>query len=223
MPSAKDIVARHVEAIGGEAAQRKMHSVRSRGTVTMVAQGISGEIDMYAARPNKSLLRVRIEGVGTFEDGFDGKIGWSLNAIEGPSLVTDRALKERADDSWFDAVLHGSDHVREITVLGRDTFDGRPAFKLKVVSVAGTEQVEYFDEERGYQIGYEASRATPLGIVPVTNVMRDYKAYGGLHMPTTLVQRTLGFEQILTVTEVEIDGVPPGTFDLPPAIKALIK
>ena len=38
-----------------------------------------------------------------------------------------------------------------------------------------------------------------------------------------MVQRILGIEQVMQISSYEFDVVPPEVFDLPPAIKALIK
>lgn len=221
--TAKEIIARHVEAIGGEAAFKAVKSMRARGTFAMTAQQISGEFEMLAARPNKILLRVDVAALGRIETGFDGKIGWSVDPMMGPALLKDRQLSEMTDEAWFDGPLHGPDQVREVTLVGREPFDSRLADKLKVVFLSGSEQFEFFDTESGLQIGFEASRATQMGIVPTTAIFRDFKKYGALQLPTLLVQRGLGIEQVMRVSGYEFDVVSPDAFDLPPAIKALIK
>ena len=68
----------------------------------------------------------------------------------------------------------------------------------------------------------EATRDTPLGIVPSVTIMKDYQKFGAMLMPSRVVQRVLGQEQIFTFTSYEFDSVPANAFDLPPAIKALI-
>jgi hypothetical protein len=42
-------------------------------------------------------------------------------------------------------------------------------------------------------------------------------------VPTTLKQTAMGVDQVLKLTTIEFDNVPPSTFDLPAQIKALIK
>ncbi len=175
------------------------------------------------ARPNKMITRATISGFGQLEEAFDGKIGWSIDPGTGPALVTGRALTERADESWFDAPLHGADYVRKMTVVGREEFDKRPAYRVDVVLVSGTEQVEFYDVETALQIGMEATREGPFGSAPTTAIYRDYQQYGALKLPATQVQRMLGLEQVVTFTSYEFDVVPATAFDLPPVIKALIK
>lgn len=227
---ASDIVARAVKAMGGESAFKAVQSMHARGTVSIPSQNISGDVEVFSARPNKTLMRATMTGIGnpdgkpaTIEEGFDGKVGWSMDPINGPALVTGRALAEKMIDSWFDAPLHATDHVRQMTVMGQEPFDKRTAYKVKMVFTNGVEQVEYFDVETGLQIGQEASRDTPVGIVPTRSMARDFKKFGNLMMATTMEETFLGVSQIVTITSYEFDKVPATTFDLPKAIKALIK
>ena len=223
LPSAKDIIAKYVEATGGSAAFKSISSMRAKGVFAITGQQMSGELEMMAARPNKLLTRISITGIGPVEEGYDGKVGWSIDPFRGPALITGRGLDERADEAWFDAPLHGSDQVKTMTVVGKEEFDGRQSYRVKVVSVRGTEQFELFDEQTGLQAGVEATRETPLGIIPTTTMFRDYKRFGQLTFPAQVVQRIMGQEQVFTFTAYEFNAVPVTVFELPPAIKALIK
>jgi hypothetical protein len=80
-----------------------------------------------------------------------------------------------------------------------------------------------FDAETGLLIGVEARRETPFGSAPTTTIHRDYQQHGAIRLPTTQVQRVLGLEQIVTFTSYEFNAVPGNAFDLPAAVKALIK
>jgi hypothetical protein len=223
IPPAASIIARHVEAIGGEAAFKAIQSYRATGTISIPSQQITGKFEVFGARPSKGLVRASIPGIGESEDGYDGKIGWSIDPVNGPSVLSGRELLERADDAWFDATLYGKEHVKAITVLGRETFDRRPAYKLKVVKNSGIESTEFFDVETGLQLGEEAVRETPFGAVPTTSLFRDYKEFAGIRFASTHVQRILGIEQVITISTYEFNKVPASTFDLPAVIKAIIK
>jgi hypothetical protein len=223
LPTAREIVDRFVKASGGEAALQAIKSMRVKGTFSIVGQSLGGDLEMMSARPNKLLMRVSVPAIGMIEEGFDGKIGWSINPLEGPSLVTDRQLSERADEAWFDAELHKDDYIKEMSVVGRESLDKRDVYRVKVVTVRGNEQFELYDAENGLQVAVEASRDTPLGIVPSVVLMKDYQKFGAVLMPTRVVQRVLGQEHVFVTTSCEFDSVPANTFDLPPAIKALIK
>jgi hypothetical protein len=223
LPTAREIVDRFVNASGGEAALQAIKSIRVKGTFSITGNSLAGELDMMSARPNKLLMRLSIPAIGTVEEGFDGKVGWSIDPLQGPSLVTDRQLSERADEAWFDAELHKDDYIKEMSVVGREVLDKREVYRLKVITLRGNEQFELYDAENGLQVAVEASRDTPLGIVPSVALMKEYQKFGGVMMPTRVVQRVLGQEHVFAFTSYEFNSVPPNTFDLPPTIKVLIK
>jgi hypothetical protein len=223
LPSARDVIDRYVKACGGADALKAIQSFRAHGTIAIPTQGLSGDIDLMAARPNKVITRVNMAGMGQIEEGFDGKVGWSIDPINGPSLAAGKMLSERADEAWFDSMLHATDYVKEMTVVGREQFDQRPAVRVRVVLLSGNEQFEIFDEGTGFQIGLEATRTTPFGPVPTTTVYRNYQKFGELTMPSLVIQRLLGVEQVATIASYEFDALPLAAFDLPPVIRALIK
>ena len=223
LPTGKDIIARHLEAIGGEAAWKALKSMRATGTFSLPAQAMSGTLDLMSARPALMRLRVTLEGIGKIESGFSGKVGWTIDPISGPAVLAGRELTEMADDSTFDGLLYGPEFIKEFVPVAREDFARTPAIKVKVTLQSGTEQFEYFDAVTGLYLGFEGTRATPMGNVPTTEILSNYKAFGKVKLPTIVRQRALGFETEISITTVEFDTVPADAFDLPPVIKALIK
>jgi hypothetical protein len=223
LPPARDLVNRHMTAIGGEKAFKALNSMRVKGRFEITGQSISAEFEQLTARPDKLLLRADIPGVGHTEQGYDGKYAWSIDPQTGPKLLQGRELAETIADADFDAPLHVPERMKELATTARTQFDGRDAYKVKVVLTSGVEQDEYFDAETGLEIGWEASRATQLGVLPTTAILRDYKKFGAIMQPTTLVQKMLFMEQVLHIASVEYDAVPPDAFAMPPAVRALIK
>jgi hypothetical protein len=223
LPTGKEVIARHIEAIGGEAAWKALKSMRATGTLSLPAQAMSGPLDVMSARPALMRLRVTLEGVGKIESGYNGKVGWTIDPISGPAVLGGRELIEMADDSAFDAMLYGPEFIKAFVPVGREDFGRTPAIKVKVTLQSGTEQFEYFDAATGLYLGFEGTRATPMGNVPTTEILSNYKAFGTVKLPTTIRQRALGFETEITIADVAFDTVPADAFDLPPVIKALIK
>ncbi|HEX5215267.1 MAG TPA: hypothetical protein VFV98_07360 [Vicinamibacterales bacterium] len=223
LPAARDIVAKYVKAIGGEAAYKAIKSVRIRGQLSLAAQGLSGDIEIITARPNKMRQRVTIAPIGTIEQGYDGKNGWSLNPLAGASIQTGRELAETKDDATFDGQLFGPEFVKEMTVEGRQTFEGAEAYKVKMVLQSGTVQTTYFDINTGLLLGYEGERASPQGVIPTTHIVREWKKYGTVLQPSMIVERGMQLESAVTVTAMEFDNVKDSEFDPPAEVRALIK
>ena len=223
LPAAKDVVAKYVKAIGGEAAYKSIKSIRMRGQFNLAAQGLSGDIEIIAARPAKMRQRVTIGPIGTIEQGFDGKIGWSLNPLVGPSIQTGRELTETKDDALFDGQLYGPELVKAMAVEGRQLFETVDAYKVKMTFHSGSVQTVYFAVDTGLLLGNETERASAQGVIPVVHVIREWKKYGPLLQPSSVIERGMQLESAVTVTSVEFDNVKDTEFDPPAQVKALIK
>jgi len=223
LPAGVTLVSKHIAAIGGAEALRAISSLRATGVTEFPAQNMRGTFEMLAARPAKSVLRMELGGIGKAETGFNGTVGWMLDPMVGPSLVTGRQLDEMRNDSHFDSALHPPELVKSITTTARVEFDGRPAFKAHVVFVSGQERDQYFDAERGYLLGIEGPSQTPMGVVPVKIMLRDYKPFGAVSHPTRLVQSAMGIEQHFVFEQYEYNAVKPEAFDPPALIRAIIK
>lgn len=223
LPSGAELVARHVQAIGGEQAWRALTSMRATGVIEVPAQNLRGTLEMLTARPARSVVRMEIGGLGTSEMGFHDGVGWMIDPMVGPSLVTGKPLAEMKNDAHFDAALHPPDLVASIVTAGRIEFDGRPAFKATVTYVTGETRDEFFDADTGLLIGSEGISETPMGKVPMKITLRDYKTFGAIKQPTRVIQSAMGFEQHFVIESVVLNSVKPDALDPPPVIRAMIK
>jgi hypothetical protein len=222
LPRASDIIAKYVEAIGGREVVLKHASRRAVGTFSMPAQGITGTLELVAARPDRFLLKVSLEGLGEMQTGYDGSVGWMVSPITGPMLLQGKQLEQLRFESDFDAALH-EEGFQTLETVERTDFEGRPAYKVRALRKSGDEDFEFYDVETGFLVGSVVTRESPLGSVKATNVMADYRAFDGMKIPTRQVQRAMGAEQVLTISTVEFGGVAETSFELPPAIRALVK
>jgi hypothetical protein len=223
LPSGREIILRYVAAIGGSSNWAKISSIRTKGVIEL-PDGTSGTFEVLNGRPARTVTKAAITGIGTTEEGYDGKVGWSI-APDGAKLVTGRRLREMADEARFDGRLREQGFVKDIASVERATFDKRPAYKLRVVYVSGNEQVEYFDSETGLLLGWEGTRdvGPSFGIVPVVATLRDYKPFGNVKLPTVVLQSSLGLLQTFRVVTSDFDVVPESAFELPAPIKALVR
>ena len=222
-PEAKAIIARHVTALGGEAAMKPFTSMRASGALSMPAQGITGTVQIIAARPNKTLLKAEIAGIGTLESGFDGERGWTIDPIVGPSLLTGKQLDQARFDAVFEGPFYDLSRFASLTAAGLETFDGRQAQRVNAVTVSGDASAEYFDVATGLHAGSVSKRETAMGPIEVTSFVRDYRKTGGTLQAHQLVQKMMGVEQVITLDKFEFNTVTPDAFVMPPAVKALIK
>ena len=223
LPKGGDLLAKYVVAMGGADAFNAIKSVRARGTFEMAAQNISGTVEISQARPSFSRLIINIQGIGVADQGCDGKICWTVDPMSGPTLLSGKALADAKADAFFDGQLFGPDYVKEATTLEKTKFGERPAYKIKLVTTFGSERTLYLDAESYLLIGAESVGESPMGPLPTTTSTGDYKKFGPVMQPTTIVQTAMGFDQVIRMTSFEYDVVEPAAFEPPPAVKALIK
>jgi hypothetical protein len=223
LPSAKSIIDRHVEAIGGRKAVLAHTSSHATGSMTVTGSGITGVLDIYSAAPDKSLVKINLGGIGEVVEGFDGVHGWSISPITGPSLTQGKELEEKKFDADFYSDLHQEGRYLSMKTVEKTTFEGRPCYKISLVKKNGSEDFDFYDLETGLKAGAIMTRESQMGPMSVTQVTSDYKKFGGLLVPTTLKQTAMGVDQVLKLTTLEFDNVDPAIFVPPAQIKALLK
>lgn len=223
LPSARSIIDRHLKGIGGRDAILAHSSTRATGTFSVASAGMTGAIEVFAAKPDKSMIKINIPGVGDIVEGYNGKHGWTVSPMSGPMLLEGKQLDEKRFDADFYGELHDDSRYQSMTTLERTEFDGRQCYKLRLVRKDGAEEFEFYDVETGLKAGRIATRETPMGSVTGTAVETDYKKFGNLLQPTTVKNSLMGMQQLITITTIEYDAVPPSAFDPPAEIRALIK
>jgi hypothetical protein len=223
LPSARSILDRHIKAIGGKEAVLSHSSTRATGTFSVASAGMTGSVEVIAAKPDKSLVKISIPGVGEILEGYDGKSGWTLSPMTGPMLLEGKQLEEKRYDADFFSELHDDNRYTSMTTVEKTEFEGRPCYKVKLVRKNGGEDFEFYDVETGLKAGRIATRETPMGTITGTSVESDYKKFGNILQATMVKNTMMGMQQVITIASIEYDTVPPTAFEPPAEIKALIK
>ena len=227
LPPAQSVIDRHIEAIGGRAALKSHNSITVKGSMSIPANGMTGTIEVFAARPNKLLTKSTLAGVGEVSEGFDGKVAWSINPMTGPMLAAGEELAQKARDADFEGALGIANKYDAIKTLEKTTFEGRPVYKVALTRKGGGgDDIEFYDVETGLKAGATVERKNPMGTISVTSALSEYKRFGDLLHPTVLTQSQSmapGVQIITTFTTIEYDKVDSAVFELPAPIKALVK
>lgn len=225
LPDGKALIAKHVAAIGGREALEKHTSLHQTGTFSMPAMGIEGPIHLYRAKPALFLQQITLGSFGEMTQGFDGTTAWAIQPMQGAVVMSgDQAaqVKQQAD---FFADFPDVTKYTTIETVGVEDFEGRKCYKVKLVKtgVAG-ESVQFFDVETGLAAGVVRTIENPqMGKMDITAVLSDYKDQGGLKMPTKMTQKTPQGDVVLTFTAYEWDKVDAKVFELPEAVKSMVK
>ena len=221
LPTASDIFTKSIEAIGGEAAIRKHTSMVTKGTLSMPAAGMSGNLEIITLAPNKILTLMEFAGVGKITQGFDGTVGWSMNPMQGPSLIEGSMLEELKKSSDMYKDLDPSKIWSKAETKGAVNFGGVPCYEIAVTGGPGDGAV-YYEIQTGLTRGMILTVETPMGKMPSTTMMSDYKEFDGVKIATRTDVEAMNMKQILVVDSVDYKSIDPAIFNLPPEIKALV-
>lgn len=223
LPPAQSILDRHLEATGGRKALAARRSVHAVGTVSIPANGMTGTIEVFAARPNKQLVKTSLAGIGEVMEGFDGTHAWSINPMTGPMVLKGEELAQRAFDAEFDSQLNAATRYASMKTLEKTTFDDRECYKVALTRKDGGEDIHFYDAATGLLAGTVTTRKTSMGEMTATATLKDYRKTGDLLQPYVTRQSVQGMEIVTTFTSYEYDKVDPAVFELPAQIKAMIK
>lgn len=221
LPTAAEISKRHLAAIGGEEAARKISHLTMKGTISMPAMGLNGPMSAYASEPNLYLMAVTLPGAGEVRSGYDGTVAWSQDQMQGPRLMEGGELAQIRREANFRRDLDILGSWESAKVLGRGDFGGVACIEVEVTGDGETAKF-YFDDATGLFRGSRMSTQSPLGKVQVETVISEYRDFGGMQVPVTTELSMMGQKQVLKIESVTFDPIETKVFELPAAVKALV-
>lgn len=221
LPPARDIIDRYVEAIGGADAVESQPARRVLGRVELPAQGLSGDIEMLAAPPNKYVMTVDLSGIGVVRSGYDGETAWMIHPAMGPMLLDGLMLQQAKQQASMRSPLHPDEFIAELETVERVEWEGCDCYRVRVVTQWDEEYFEFFDVETGLLKGSIRDQASPMGEIETVTLVSDYQQIGDMRLPMRSTQRIMSMEQVLSFSEVSEIEPADSVFALPPEIEAL--
>ena len=104
-PSAEDLVKKHIKAIGGLEAYKKIKTRQIKGVIEIPTQSITADMTIMSKAPDKQRTEIDIPGMGKILEGYDGKVAWSQNPWTG--------LMDKAGGQLKQAVRAGEGESRD--------------------------------------------------------------------------------------------------------------
>jgi photosynthetic reaction center cytochrome c subunit len=179
-PTATQILARYVEAVGGDEALHKISSRVARGNIT--AMGQDAPIEIYMQAPGKRMSITHFPG-GESITAFDGTGGWLGSANRS---ARDMAGAE-VDAARLDAEFYLPTRLTAIFTSFRlghpDTIDGKPVNTVVAVREGLPPVRFYFDQSSGLLLRQVRYADTPIGRNPTEIDYADYREVQGVKLP----------------------------------------
>lgn len=216
-PSAADVLAKYVTAIGGKAELMKITSIKQSATANFPEMGMSGTMEMQTAAPNKLIQKMIIPNALDMQSGFDGSVGWQYSPQQGARLLADKELLEsQSDADFYGDLLRPADRYSSMEFMADTTIENDRSYKLKLKNKAtGVVSLEYFSAASGLLL----LTVKPEGSQHVL----EYKKFGAIMLPTKLNVQQGSTKLTISVKEVAFNSVPESAFAVPDQVKQLIK
>lgn len=222
LPPARDVVARYVAAIGGEAAVTDPRSIRTSGVFEMAGGAVRGTF-VIVQTPTQTSLTMTVPGLGEMVTAYDGTHGWSVNPMQGPRLLDGAELAALREDAGSTGLLRRSSHLVAMETVARTEIDGEACWRVRFAYASGRETADCYAVESGLLLGSWSTQESSMGTIAVETRVGEWQAFGPLRTATVMRQRAMGQEQVLRVERMEYDRADDAAaFAPPPAVRALL-
>lgn len=158
-----EIIAKHIEAIGGKANWTKITTMRSEGTIK--SQGI--EIKLVNTQVHKKATRSDITVMGmTGYTIITNTDGWMFMPFQGQTkpepMTADDVKASQQQLDFHDEFLNYKEDGKVLEDLGKEDIDGTECFKLKLTNKNG-EQNTYYIDPTDYMVIKMTNKSTTDG------------------------------------------------------------
>ena len=227
LPSAKVILEKYIEAIGGRAKLETIKSRQSTWTMDYPAMSMKADISMLQAEGGKFLNIIDTSSMGKFEQGSDGTTFWEINPTAGPRVLEGPELAMKRRKPALDSELNYEELFKKIETVGMEAVNDRPhykvafTYKVALTPEEGVAEFRFFDKETGL-ISKTATPVQMQGGTAVETFISDYREVDGIKLPFSVSEIFHGKELKMTMKEAKNNvEIPADTFNLPADIVAL--
>ena len=206
LPTVEQILDRYAQAIGGPAAWGKLTNRSMKMTLEIQDSKVTVNVENYAQAPIKHVFigQVKVSGAIAFEvsRGFNGKVGWSLNASEGGFRELDgiELAKEKREAEFY-RELKLKELYPKMALIGQVKVNDHMTYCIEANPTEGCPEKWYFDIQTGLLVRVDSfSEGSCKGGAPEEAYYEDYREVDGVKLPFSI--RSPGSKIVYKVQEV---------------------
>jgi hypothetical protein len=206
----------------GAAAFASIRSLHSVGELSIPVAGITGTLEIWQGRPNRTVMVASVPGYGEVRTGFTGENGWSMDPVEGPRILAGPEATQAEDDAHFESHLRTAELIASMTTIERTTLGGHDCLMVQTIWKTGRETSDCYSVESGLLIGSVRTHQSSTGPTEALILYEDYQMFGAARLPTRITTQVDGVDQVVTLRRVTLNEVSVSAFTPPPEIRALL-
>jgi zinc protease len=223
LPTATDLLDKAVEAQGGRAKFDAISSLYLEGTTEVSAQKIKGDMKLWW-KDGDFYIEQQMIGIGTQRAGKQGDVLWIEDPISGLRKLSGAEAEQHAWASSPSLTAQWKRYFDKAETVAAREHGGNKVYDVKLTSKTGATVTLTFDAESGLQVVQAFKQVTPLGDVPLTIELGDYREVDGIKLPHSQVIDLKVATATQTLTKVEIGAEVDSTkFAMPTGGTAVVK
>jgi hypothetical protein len=220
LPAGESVLDRYVEATGGAAAYKSRTSETVTGTLELAAAGLTGQLRVHV-KPGLMRTSIELPGVGLIERGVKDGVAWSSDPFAGPQIDQGFEGEFMVANALPGATARWREVYKTVETTGIEDVNGEPAYRVVHTLGKGGALTGFYGVASGLLLKFEF---TAQGAA-LAQLMEEYQQLGGTLTPTRVVTTMMGQRvSVIRFTSAETNvEIPDERFDLPEAVKALVK
>lgn len=218
-PTAAELVAKSVDAMGGAAQFASVNSIEVHGRMRFGQEAFT-PFTLLAQRPNR--FRMELDtGPNHVVQAYDGATGWqslSGRLKQAPTSLfgeTLAHLMDQAANAIGGPLVDLEKRGNRAEYEGREPVNGRDCYKLKVTLPTGNWMMLFIDSSTYLEVQEELPMRIDNQPATVQQSIGNYRRFGPILVATSFVTRQKGHadSQRMEIDSVEINPpIEPGWF-----------
>jgi len=194
--TAETVINNYIEAIGGRANLKAVEDIKTEMTASTM--GMELQVESYQKKPHYYMSKMQMGGMTLQQQLFDGDKALIVSQMGTQEFTEGEMFEMFKLQSVMNIELYYDDYGFETELLGIETINGVPAYKVKMISPAGAQSFDYFSTETGLKIKSLTDESS--------TTYSDYQEVGGILMPHKTIQEAGPQRVEMRVDNVEINS-----------------
>ncbi len=194
LPTANELIKRHIKSIGGEQALRKLHSIKLTGTLKNDVAGhkFDAELSTLAVAPDKYRLVLQHPSFSLIRVA-NGEKAWGWRSAQNiDEEGTTEWLPEEEARSFIERAIFNPELNREklfksLETVGLTSVGDRKAYKVQATTHDNQTHSRFFDIKSGRLVKIERMiKSAGLGDYKRETLVTNYQQHEGVWIPMRL-------------------------------------
>lgn len=204
MPTADDVIEKYIKALGGKEAIQKITSRSMKGSFNMEALGVNdAPMEMFEKAPNKSSMKIELNGLGEVHQVFDGSKAWSSDPMQGLRELSGAELAQTKREADFYKEINYKKNYTKLELKGKEKVGSSEAYVMEATPADGSPEKLYFDISTNLLVRRDTEAETAQGKFETETYLEDYKDVDGVKFPHTIRNVNPMNTMVIKITEIK--------------------